>query len=345
MILSAIVKQNQVDALFINNPINLKAILKEGYSDFGIIIVTKTQIHCFIDIRDYDKCCRLVDKNICMHLFTKPNDLIDFLKTKKITSILLESNHLSIDDFDTYIKPLKIKTIKRINFNFIRMVKTDEELKYLQKSADIIADGINHIRKWIKYGVTEIATKQELYRYVMKHDGVTGMSFSTIVAFGKNTADIHGHASNKKLLKGEHILIDAGVIYNDYCSDITRCFWIDEPSEHIKAMYDCVLKANKLGIKFAKSNISGVELDGIARDYIKKNWNGYNIPHGVGHGVGRLVHEFPNVNPRYKEPLLDHTVVTIEPGIYEKGVGGIRIEDTVAIIKNKCVVLTKNSPK
>jgi Xaa-Pro aminopeptidase/Xaa-Pro dipeptidase len=86
-------------------------------------------------------------------------------------------------------------------------------------------------------------------------------------------------------------------------------------------------------------------LDGIARDYIKKNWNGYNIPHGVGHGVGRLVHEFPNVNPRYKEPLLDHTVVTIEPGIYEKGVGGIRIEDTVAIIKNKCVVLTKNSPK
>jgi Xaa-Pro aminopeptidase len=147
MILSAIVKQNQVDALFINNPINLKAILKEGYSDFGIIIVTKTQIHCFIDIRDYDKCCRLVDKNICMHLFTKPNDLIDFLKTKKITSILLESNHLSIDDFDTYIKPLKIKTIKRINFNFIRMVKTDEELKYLQKSADIIADGINHIRK------------------------------------------------------------------------------------------------------------------------------------------------------------------------------------------------------
>jgi Xaa-Pro aminopeptidase len=133
---------------------------------------------------------------------------------------LFESNLITYDEYTTYVQPLKTKLVK-IDGNDLRIIKTPNELKKLQKAADIICDAIIHLKKWIKVGVTEKAAAQELYKFVMKN-GASGISFSTIVSFGTNSADIHGSPTNRKLKKNEIILVDAGCVYEGYCSDITR---------------------------------------------------------------------------------------------------------------------------
>jgi Xaa-Pro aminopeptidase len=139
--------------------------------------------------------------------------------------------------------------------------------------------------------------------------------------------------------------VDAGCICQGYCSDITRVWWIGTPPKQIKEMYDVVLKTNLLGIKNAKANVIGSRLDAVCRNFIKQNWHNYDIPHGVGHGVGRLIHENPRINKIYHKSLPINSVVTIEPGIYNSKIGGVRIEDTILITKNGCKVLTSKSPK
>jgi Xaa-Pro aminopeptidase len=108
-----------------------------------------------------------------------------------------------------------------IDANDLRLVKTTDEIEKMQKAADIICAAIEHLRKWAKIGVSEIEVAKELYHFVMKK-GATGLSFPTIVGFGENAADIHGVPSNRKLKKNEIILVDAGCVYEEYCSDITR---------------------------------------------------------------------------------------------------------------------------
>jgi Xaa-Pro aminopeptidase len=110
-------------------------------------------------------------------------------------------------------------------------------------------------------------------------------------------------------------------------------------------MYQVVLQANLIGIKHLKAQVIGNQLDNLVRQHIIKNYHGYDYPHGTGHGLGRVVHENPRVNKIYDKPLLENSLVTIEPGIYIPGFGGIRIEDTILITKTGCEVLTSKSKK
>jgi Xaa-Pro aminopeptidase len=139
-----------------------------------------------------------------------------------LKKILVDKERETLQNFDLYIKPLNIKKIIYFDGNALRIVKSNEEIKLLQKAADIVCDAINHIKKTIRIGETEIEVSKRLSKQMFAN-GASGLSFPPIVAFGINGANIHHIVSNRKLKKNEIILVDAGCIYEGYCSDITRC--------------------------------------------------------------------------------------------------------------------------
>ncbi|MCS5431832.1 aminopeptidase P family protein, partial [Staphylococcus aureus] len=193
-----------------------------------------------------------------------------------------------------------------------------------------------------KAGMTELELKAKLESKMLEL-GSEGPSFNTIVASGVRGALPHGVASDKVINQGELITLDYGAYYNGYASDITRTFAIGEPDAQLKEIYNIVLQANLKGIEAAKQGMTGRELDAVARDYINEKGYGEAFGHSLGHGIGLDVHEGPNLSKKSESPLELNNCVTIEPGIYLDGIGGVRIEDDILITENGCERFTKSS--
>ncbi|MCF0228045.1 MAG: aminopeptidase P family protein [Malacoplasma sp.] len=252
---------------------------------------------------------------------------------------------MTFKQYEQFIKPLGIEAI-RLDTKEVRSIKCEEEIKYLQKAADIAVHALEETRKWIKIGVSESEVKTHLHN-LMVSKGASGDSFDLIVAFGKNTANPHHIATNDKLKNNQFVTLDIGCIYNNYCSDITRTFFVgNKPTKSEKEIYNLILNAQQLGLKSAKVGTSGKALDAIVRNYIGKNKRfGKLFVHGLGHGVGIEIHEFPNINPKYDKMLSNNSVITIEPGVYEDNFAGVRIEDTIVITNKGIINLTKKAKK
>ncbi|MFH1684456.1 MAG: M24 family metallopeptidase [Candidatus Margulisiibacteriota bacterium] len=166
-------------------------------------------------------------------------------------------------------------------------------------------------------------------------------AFRIIIASGRRSAQPHGFATNKKIKKGELVVIDFGAVYNGYRSDITRTIVVGKPSARQKNIYRVVLAAQKEAIKAVKAGQACFEVDKAAREYIGKKGFGKYFVHSTGHGIGKKVHQAPKISKRNRRRLKKGMVITIEPGIYIKGWGGVRIEDMVLATKSGCRVLTK----
>lgn len=165
-------------------------------------------------------------------------------------------------------------------------------------------------------------------------------AFRIIVASGKRSAKPHGFATHKRIRKGELVVVDFGAVYNGYCSDITRTFFVGKPTAKQRKVYNIVKKAQEKAIRAVKAGREGREVDEAARAYIKQKGFGKYFIHNTGHGIGRKVHEAPKLSKDNRNRLRVGQVVTIEPGIYIKGWGGVRIEDMVLVTKKGCQVLT-----
>ncbi|MDR2823320.1 MAG: Xaa-Pro peptidase family protein [Mycoplasmataceae bacterium] len=341
-VLQSVMKENHADGMIILSRTNLNWYTNKD-ADFALIVADKKKVHIFVDARDY-QIFHAAKINAEIHLYKDMNSWISFVKSMKLERVLFEYDEISVAKYETCIEPLNIKNLLRFSGDTLRIVKTPEELKYLQKAADIACASVEHLKKWIKIGTSESAAAQELITFMIKQ-GASGVSFRPIISFGKNTSSPHNVPSNYKLRSGDSILVDCGCVYKGYCSDITRIWWIGKVNPKIKHMYEVALAANKLGIASAKDGMTGKELDAIVRNYVAKNYDGYDIPHGVGHGVGVKIHEAPWVKKTYTQKLLTNSVVTMEPGIYDSSIGGVRIEDTIVITKNGCKVLTSKSSK
>lgn len=165
-------------------------------------------------------------------------------------------------------------------------------------------------------------------------------AFRIIVASGKRSAKPHGFATNKIIRRGELVVIDFGARYNGYCSDITRTFIVGKPTSKQRKIYQIVKEAQQRAIKAVRPGKVVKAVDEAARDYIKqKGWGRYFI-HNTGHGIGKKVHQAPKVSKRNRNRLRKGMVITIEPGIYIKGWGGVRVEDMVLVTKRGCQILT-----
>ncbi len=214
-----------------------------------------------------------------------------------------------------------------------RIVKDAYEISMMQKAQDCADAGFKELIKHAKVGMTEIELRNEL-DYFMRRFGADENSFDTIVGSGPNGALCHAYPGPRKIQPGDMVVIDFGSRVNGYCSDMTRTVAFGEPAPEMRKIYDIVLAAQLRTLGILRPNMVASELDLCARDFITEHGYGECFGHSLGHGFGLEVHENPYANSRSTELLVPGSTITVEPGIYVEGLGGVRIED--------CCVLTED---
>ncbi|MET1014911.1 MAG: Xaa-Pro peptidase family protein [Paenisporosarcina sp.] len=258
------------------------------------------------------------------------------------TQIAIEKSHMTVERLEAIQELYPDLNFTRLDdqLNSMRVVKDENEL-------DILREAAAYADYAIEVGVSEIAegkTELEILTAIelaLKKKGISHMSFDTMVLSGPKTASPHGKPGDRKIQKGDLVLFDLGVVYKGYCSDITRTVAFGEPSEKQKEVYETVRKAEQAAVDAVKPGVRAMDLDKIARDIITEAGYGEFFTHRLGHGLGISVHEFPSVTGNNEMALIEGMVFTIEPGIYDPSITGVRIEDDVVVTKDGVEVLTK----
>jgi Xaa-Pro aminopeptidase len=272
----------------------------------------------------------------------KAKELARLVKKCGLETLGYESRHMTVAQLRDLERELAgVRLIEQPDaFDALRMVKDAAEIKLLARAAEIAAASLADTCACIRIGMSEREVAAEL-EYRMRKNGGTGAAFPTIVASGARSALPHGTASAKRLARGELLLIDYGVVYEGYCSDETCTFVLGEPSAKQRRIYATVKKAHDRALAALRPGKTLREVDAAARGYIVACGLGRCFSHGTGHGLGLCVHEQPVVSPRSKSVAQKGMVITIEPGVYLPGWGGVRIEDTVVVTAGGCTLLTR----
>lgn len=224
----------------------------------------------------------------------------------------------------------------------VRAAKTNREVANIIEAQRISERVLHYTVAKLRTGVSE-ASVVRLIKKTFVQTGASILSFSPIVAFGKNTANIHHQPGKTKLKTGDIIMFDFGTTVKHYCSDMTRTFFWGNPSARQKKIYLAVLRAQEIALrKLSKGEKKASKIDSSARLFLEKKYKN-NFKHGLGHGVGTVIHEWPNFKPKSKDILPIGVVMTVEPGLYFEGFGGVRIEDMVLIKKKGIKNLTNFS--
>jgi Xaa-Pro aminopeptidase len=221
----------------------------------------------------------------------------------------------------------------------LRALKDDGELEALRRASEITSEAFDQFGQEDFIGRTEreLAWRME---QLQREIGGEAMSFSTVVAAGPNSARPHTTPGDREVQAGEVVLVDTGCIVDGYCSDCTRTFATGTLPDELRRAYEVCLDAQLEGLEAVRPGASGPGVDAAARDRIEAAGFGDAFGHGLGHGVGLLVHESPRLARESQDTLEERMVVTVEPGIYLSGLGGIRIEDLVVVRDGEPEVLT-----
>jgi Xaa-Pro aminopeptidase len=221
----------------------------------------------------------------------------------------------------------------------IRQVKSADELEVMRSSAKLASEVVMESPDFVRPGVTELDVAAEI-DYRLRRKGATGPSFETIVASGPRSALPHARPTEKRLQKNELVVLDLGAILRHYCSDLTRTVFLGRAPARIKRWYKAVEQAQEAAQEVLRAGVTAGSVDRAARRILNKHGLASYFVHGTGHGLGIEIHEGPRVGRNQKQEIRPGNVVTLEPGIYVEGVGGIRLEDEVAIHANGTEVLT-----
>ncbi len=337
-----------VEGLLITNMLNVRYF--SGFTGTtGVALVTEKGRYFVTDFRYIEQATNQVEK----HGFKVVRE--DREPIKKISEILSEDGvkRLGIEDQSISLSNFRLfegafDGIEMIDlhdkFLVSRMIKTPEEVEIIREAARVTDEAFEVVKGMIKPGVKEKDLATEL-EYQMKKRGADGPSFDIIVASNYRSAMPHGVASEKLLESEGFVKFDFGCFYKGYASDMTRTVYLgSNPTEKHLEIYNVVLEAQKLAISKVKAGINTVELDKVARDYITEKGYGKEFAHGLGHGIGLQIHEYPGVSYKGEGRILEENmVITIEPGIYIEGFGGVRIEDDIVVKKDGYEILNSTS--
>lgn len=256
--------------------------------------------------------------------------------------LFIEEEHVTVKREKALLhsfKPTELIAIDQL-IKDMRNIKTKEEIAILKSAAKYADKAVKIGVNALKVGITEKEVAQTLESEILNVEGISGMSFNTTVLFGDHASSPHGTPGNRKLQQNEYVLFDLGVIYNGYCSDITRTVAFGNPPSFHKEIHAIVTEANQRAIQGVKPGVKMSDIDALARDYITEKGYGEAFPHRLGHGLGISVHEFPDISSANDDVLKPGMCFTIEPGIYLHGEVGVRVEDDIIVTEDGYEVIT-----
>lgn len=332
------------DALVVKED-DLRFYLTHFSSSFGIVVADKDGATFFTDSRYLEaaeKC--LNGEGILVKEYPRGVKLGQLLKGYK--SLGMPLGRISASDYLS-LKDLGFEITDSLGaFESSMAIKRDDEIENIKLACEATDKAYLSLLGEIKEGMTENDVAA-LLEYLMRQNGASGTSFSTICAFGANGSVPHHETGNAKLKFGDAILIDFGCKINGYCSDCTRTFLFGDDGRHeeFKDIYEKVLSAHMLVKEKFTCGMTGKQGDAIARDYLAKFGLDKYFTHSLGHSLGVNIHETPSLSPNVEKVFSDGMVFSDEPGVYLAGKLGIRIEDTVTLKDGKVISLTNSDKK
>lgn len=333
--LSGLICKNNIEAFLITGTPNIRYISNFSGEE-GFLLALKDEIFLIVDSRFTEQAKKETLKgiNVIEYKGNFATFLEQMLLNKKTHWLGIEKNRIN---YSLYISISSIPFIKIVPLENViegmRLIKDKKEVEILKKGFEAAVKSFNETIKFIKEGVSENDIAAEL-EYRFRKNGGEKPAFDTIVASGERGALPHGVASSKKIKAHEPIVIDFGLLFQGYATDITRTVIVGKPTAEIKKVYEVVKKAQAFGREIIKSGAKASQVDLEVRKLIKDRGYGDCFMHGLGHGVGLEVHESPTLNGSSNYTLETNMVVTVEPGVYLKDKFGIRIEDTVLVTKD-----------
>src|SRR3954453_770804 len=342
--ISSGLSDRKLDALLVSGAPNVRYLT--GFTgDNGNVLVTPEKTILFTDPRFQ---IQAAEEVACQVRIAKGPLVIDLLATIKglgLKRIGYEPARMTCDAFESLQSRLPMRaSLEPVNGwgEELRMVKSAEEIARIRQSVDTNSEAFEQAVRRVKPGMKEAELAAEL-EYRMRRLGAEKPCFDTIVAGGARSALPHAQPTSAPLENGQLVVVDMGALQDGYCSDMTRMLFLGTPGAKVKRTYGAVLEAQLAAIDAVRAGALTRNVDRAARQVLKGHGLDRAFVHSTGHGLGLEIHEPPRVGRKDKTRLQAGMAITIEPGVYLEGFGGIRIEDTVIVTETGCEILTPTS--
>lgn len=341
--LQEIINQRNLDAILVFSPANRRYL--SGFAgSTGYAIITKESQEFLVDFRYWEQASVQCPGWQIVKITGEP-DVFSYLTEKKIKRLGVEKEFVTLRFMEALTSTCGKMETEGIGtvLTELRMVKDEEELSRIRRACEITDLAFEHVLTQIHEGMTETEIDCILQGYMRAYPEVDSMADRFIVASGEHGALPHGIAGSRKIQNGDLITMDFGCNCLGYWSDVTRTVCLGKANEKQKEIYSITLEAQEAAIQGVKAGKTGREIDRIARDVITNAGYGEYFGHGLGHSFGLEIHEAPRCSQTLAcdIPLQPGMIMTIEPGIYIPGFGGVRIEDDIVVTEDGCMNLTK----
>lgn len=347
------IQANGCDALLITDATNLFYMTGLDLSA-GKLLIHSKGADLLVDGRYIESCKKLSPFPVRLSDPASFEQLLNSPEFSHIRTLGFDSETTTVKNYESLKKMVIDSSKKERKLELIaieaplklqRSIKDENEIQALREAATLGSKGYHFVCSLLKEGITELECAVELEIFWKKH-GSKGVAFDPIIAFGPNSSMPHYRAGKTKLTQDDTVLIDIGVDLNHYRSDMTRVIFFGKPEPKMLEIHSIAQQAQEAALHLCKPGITLGQLDQAARRIIDTYGYGDKFTHSLGHGIGLDTHEYPTVKnapPFDSIPLAKGMVITIEPGIYLPGIGGVRIEDTIVITENGFENLTRNS--
>jgi Xaa-Pro aminopeptidase len=341
--LASLLVEHHLDALVVSFLPNVRYLT--GYTGSnGLVVILPDRAAFFTDPRYRIQAAQEVDCSVRVVSGAMLPGVAHYLRRLKSKRVGFEKSRMTVEAHQTLKDALPLGSSLEAVVGWIerqRAVKSSREISAIRRSVELNSRAFEQAAKHIRTGMREGDLAAEL-DYRMRRQGAEGPAFETIVAAGARTALPHARPTSARLVQGL-LLVDMGAMLDGYASDMTRMLFLGRPGARVRRAYKAVLEAQLAAIDAVRPGVPAKTVDRAARRVLARHGLANAFVHSTGHGLGLEIHEPPRIGKKEKTPLECGMAITIEPGVYVEGFGGIRIEDTVSVTKNGCEVLTPTS--
>ncbi|MCK9572577.1 MAG: Xaa-Pro peptidase family protein [Candidatus Omnitrophica bacterium] len=336
-------KKNKLDGLLVSLPANISYLTESISRDAYLLICAEKNIY-FTDSRYTEEAKGFLKDNACLEQSNGSvfKAIAKACRKLGLKNVGFEERYLAFAEF------ARLHQLSKNEFSLVpthglveqlREIKDASEIAKIRKAVQITQATVEHISKFLHPGLKEVEVVGEIERFI-RLTGARACAFDVIVASGPNSSKPHHLSGERLICDNQPVLIDLGVEYQGYKSDLTRVFFLGKINVLLRKVYNIVLKAQEKAIKLIRPNVEIAEIDKAARDYIAKCGYAGKFEHNLGHGFGLEVHESPHISAKEGSLVEAGMIFTIEPGIYLPGKFGVRIEDMILVTNKGCEVLS-----